>query len=416
MALTMIDSSGATRTWKATTLRALGLNEKYLEKAIANDPSILGLDPYETSIGTKWVCLRQAVLTTPTGRIVKPDVVILTESGHIVIVEAKLVDNPELRDRRVIAQLVDYAASVTNLDDDQVAEWLGAQGDETWLDLIIRYFPEAAMHDRLAKNLLDRIQAAKLHLVIACDGAPGGLRDVVRAVAGQASLGEFQLHVIEIVPHACDGIDGILLVPRHHMNTEIIARTAVTVTYKASDELPAVSVVASSVDDVEQAIAAVKLGETLRPEFSAVLAAFEAISPDRSMKVLNGRKYRAFVPDGWPKKIHYEFLDSSGGADQIGVELHLEDREKKHLAAHLEALAGKLGEQFPGIQFEPKWCRGLGRIRISLPQGDPAAIASSMVKLIAATKSSVGAALADIEAASKCALATTDAPPDDSFT
>ena len=401
MSLTMIAKSGATHIWRPTTLRALGHHEAYLEKAVAADPSILGLDPYETGIGATFVCVRQAVLTTPTGRTVKPDLVILTESGHVVIVEAKLVDNPELHDRRVIAQVVDYAASVANLEEEQVAGWLGAQGEESWLNLVTRLFPKAASPDRLARTLLGRIQAAKLHLVIVCDGAPDGLRDVVRAVAGQAALGEFQLHVVELVPHTCDVVDGLLLLPKLHMSTEIIARTAVTVTYKTSEERPGVSVVASSVDDVEQAIAAVKSGKAIRPELSAVLAAYEAMSPDSSMRVLNGKTYRAFIPDGWPTRLHYEFLDGSGGAGQIGVELHLEARDKKVLIAHMKALAGTLQERLPGIQFEPTWCRGLGRLRISLPQDDPRSIAEAMIKLIAATKPAMDVALAGIGSASK---------------
>ncbi len=394
MAVTLIDTAGAPRPWKRTTFRELGHDESFLEKLVANDPTLLGLDPYETGVSGRFVARRQRGLATPTGRRVKPDVVILTDGGHIVVVEVKLADNPELRDRGVVAQVVEYAASIANLDEEAALDWLGGDGDESWAEMIARIFPGVPAPERLAKALLGRMRDARIHLVIVSDGTPAGLEELVRGVAGQATLGDFQLHVVELVPHVCDGIEGILLLPNTRAKTEIIARTAVTVSYRAADEKPVATVVASSVEQVEEAIAAAKSRKTVRPEFVAAIDAYDAVAPEELRSDGRDRSFRVVAPNGWPRQLHYEFLDGSGGEDRIGVELHLENRSLKALGPELKSLASKVAAQFPEVGFDPLWARGLGRLHVRLPQGEPEKIAATMVRFIEVTKPAIDAALA----------------------
>jgi hypothetical protein len=213
-------------------------------------------------------------------------------------------------------------------------------------------------------------------------------------VAGQAALGDFQLRVVELVPHTCDGIDGILLLPSTRSQTEIIARTAVTIAYRAAEEKPSVSVVASSVEEVEHAIAAAKSRKSIRTEFVAAVDAYDAIASEDQRSVGRDRTFRVVPTKGWPRGLHYEFLDRSGGDDRVGVELHLENRSLKALGQDLKELASKLSEQFPDARFDPLWARSLGRLHVRMPQDAPDAIATTMVKFIAATKPAIDAALA----------------------
>lgn len=374
-----------TRPWRATTLRNLGKNESFLEEIVATTPDVLGLDPYETGIGKTVVAFRQTQLPTPTGRVVVPDVVLLSESGHIVIVEAKLGDNPDLKGRPVIAQVIEYAASVANLSDDELLMWLKADDDESWAKFVQRTFPNAENPDRLAAALRRRMKDAELHLVIVCDRAPDGLRDLVRAVAGQAALGAFKLHVVELTPYVADGVSGILLVPTAVAQTEIIARTAITVSY-AEGKQPGVTVVASSADEVAEAVAEVRAGRTMRPEFAAVIAEYDALAPEDLRTSGQASHYRQVQPSGWPGSVHYEFLDRRSDAS-VGIELHVEGKRAAAVGGGLMLLAKEIG-----AKHDPQWSRG-GRLQLTRPLTDANGAARAMLQLIEETRARVTALL-----------------------
>jgi hypothetical protein len=391
----LINAHGTPRPWRATTLRQIGKDESFLEGLVAADPLLLGLDPYESGVSGRIIAFRQARLSTPTGRTVIPDVVLLSETGHIVIVEAKLGDNPELRDRNVVAQVVEYAASVAHLSDDDALEWLGNGSDESWNDMIRRIFPDAVAPDRLAESLRRRMRDAEIHLVIVCDGAPEGLRDLVKSVAGQASLGAFQLHVVELKPYVADGVDGVLLVPNAIVRTEIVARTAITISYGSGAQQPAVSVVASSVEEVEKAIEEVRAGKSLRPEFAAVIGAYDADAPDELRTFGKSAAYKQIRPADWPAGVHYEFLDKSGGQENVGVELHLESKALARLGPGFPALAQRVREKMPEASYDPKWGRGLGRIFVRVPIADATVAARAMATFIEMTRTQISRALTE---------------------
>jgi hypothetical protein len=377
-------------------LRALGHDEAYLESLIAADPLVLGLDPFETGVHRRLVALRQATLTSPTGRTLKPDVVVFSETGHIVLVEVKLCDNAELRDRRVVAQVVEYAASVASLEEEDLVEWLGEGDEGTWLDVVRRMFPAVADVERLANAFRRRMREAEIHLVIACDGAPDGLRDLVRAVAGQAALGQFQLHVVELIPHVTAGIEGVMLLPQVAARTEIVARTAVTITYSQAAEQPSVSVVASSAEEVEQRIADVRAGTSMRRSLAAVVEAYDADAPPDLRTVGRSAGYRQIRPSSWPGGLHYEFLDGGGAQPTVGIELHAESPKLKHLAPLLGAVAEKARVSIPQVTHETKWMRGPGRVFVRVSADDAINAAKLMAKFIEATKAEVDAALSSV--------------------
>lgn len=391
----LVNQKGVAVAWRRTTLRQVGHDEKYLEALVAADPALLGLDPYETGVHGKLVAFRQATLESPTGRTLKPDVVILSETGHIVLVEAKLGDNAELRDRRVVAQVVEYAASVASLDDDDLVAWLGDGDEASWTEVVKRVFPDAPDHERLAGSFRRRLRDAEIHLVIVCDVAPDGLRELVRAVAGQASLGQYQLHVVELVPHVADGIEGVMLIPRIMARTEIVARTSVTVTYSPATAQPSVSVVASSPEEVEQKIADARAESTMRPSLAAVIDAFDAAAPPELRTAGRSAGYRQIRPAGWPRGLHYEFLDG-GNAQQptVGIELHAETPKLTKLGPVLTSLAEEIRGTFPDAKFAARWQRGPGRVFVRVSANDALRAARVMFDFIEATKVKVDTALA----------------------
>lgn len=142
-AISLRNEDGGTDLWVPTTLDTIGKDEAYLEETIAAMPSLLRLESRQTGIHGPYAQFRQLEFGTPQGRGIRPDIVILAASGHLIVVEVKHSSNPELRDRRVIAQVVDYAASFSALSEEEVVEMFssGPRSDTSWSELVQSLFP-----------------------------------------------------------------------------------------------------------------------------------------------------------------------------------------------------------------------------------------------------------------------------------
>jgi len=85
--------------------------------------------------------------------------------------------------------------------------------------------------------------------------------ELARSVSAQSHLG-FSLDVVEVTPFVPkDGpADAIMYVPNVRLSTEIVARTAVTVTYPVDATSPVVNVATTSVEEIEENLAAAQAG------------------------------------------------------------------------------------------------------------------------------------------------------------
>ena len=249
--------------WFPSTLNQLGKNERFLEDALASAPELMGLTSRRTGISGPFVQFRQVAMRTPMGRGVHPDLMLFASSGHIIVVEVKLSSNPELRDRAVIAQIIDYASSISSLTEPECVELFGQPGLETWTDCVASLFPQDRDVEELASNFLERMRSGEIHLVIACDRVPAGLADVVAGIASQRTLA-FDLDLVEITPFVREVAEEaeILLVPSTRLRTEIVSRTAVTVTYRAGDVQPSTNVQTTSLADIEEKMSAARSGRS----------------------------------------------------------------------------------------------------------------------------------------------------------
>lgn len=245
-------SDGTAHGWTRTTLDRLGKSESFLEGIVAGQPHLLGLESLRTGIHGPFHAVRQLPLKTPTSRGIYPDIVFFTASGHVIVVEVKLCTNPELRDRQVIAQVLDYASSLQALSEDELADLFQDGAPAHWPDVVSRWFPKVTDPEELSATLLQRIQAGEVNIVIACDRAPPGLPAVIRGVTSQSAMG-FDLDLAEITPYISQqSPEDIIFIPTTRLTTEIVARTAVTVTYRRSDERPAATVQTLSLEQIEE--------------------------------------------------------------------------------------------------------------------------------------------------------------------
>ncbi len=302
----MCHEGNSPEEWVSRPLRELGKDENFLEEVLAHSPSLLNLESKRTGVYGPFIPFRQIEFQTPQGRSILPDIVFFSGSGHVVIVEVKLSDNAELKDRRVIAQTVDYAASFSALPEDELATlFMGQRGfQESWPEFIKNLFPDEELWEELADEFLQKMKAGNLHLVIACDQAPPGVEELIKGVATQSSLA-FHMELVEVNPFVRPSLDSeILFVPRTKLVTEIVARTAVTVTYREGDVQPSVDIQTTSMEEIEENVRAAKKGERKSRKWSEqeTIDGFEKDGDEASKVILNFiRKYSAdgkIVADG----------------------------------------------------------------------------------------------------------------------
>src|SRR5262249_27385209 len=110
--IAMVGSAETAQLNEADKTDKTKVAEIFLESLIAEKPDLLGIGGTydETDIEGNVCAFRQVQLRALNGRTIYPDIILLWQSGDVVVVEVKLADNAELRDRRVVAQVLEYAA------------------------------------------------------------------------------------------------------------------------------------------------------------------------------------------------------------------------------------------------------------------------------------------------------------------
>lgn len=244
-----------TLRYQPTTLKQQGKDEEFLERIIVDNFDVLGLDSLEDGVFGPFVCWQQVPLRTPEGRTIYPDIVAITGSGHFIVVEVKLGNNHELKNRDVISQIIDYASSFSAYS---MLELMGALNpgvpeNTTWEEFLGSLFPAHSNIQELASVLKRRINDGDLNLVIACDYSPLGTRELLRGVATQSAVG-FKLDLIHLTPYIdCSRKQQeILFIPERQITTEIIARTAVTIRIEEGMAVPGIHLETSSIEDIRE--------------------------------------------------------------------------------------------------------------------------------------------------------------------
>ena len=152
-------------------------------------------------------------------------------------------------------------SSLTALTGDDLARLFNGGRVADWNELIRSHFPDDPQPDELADRLRANAREGNVHIVVACDKAPAGVFELARSVSAQSHLG-FSLDVVEVTPFVPkEGpADAIMYVPNVRLSTEIVARTAVSITYPTDSTQPVVNVETTSVEDIEENLAAAQAG------------------------------------------------------------------------------------------------------------------------------------------------------------
>jgi hypothetical protein len=255
-AVVEFNDDGSTARLVPTTVRELGKNEQFLEELIAEHPELLELETVGTGIRRPLKVFRQNDLLNALERTIIPDLIIFSASGHVIIVEVKLSDNPELRDRKVLSQVIDYAGAFVDLDEDELFTIFSHDHGsvKAWNHLIESFFPEEKNIDILSDQIKKRLRRGEVDMVVACDNAPPGLNKFLAGISKQSAL-PFSLMLAEITPYVHYGSPNasVHFISKAILRTEIVSRTAVTVRYEqGSNERPSVKVETTPIDEIEE--------------------------------------------------------------------------------------------------------------------------------------------------------------------
>jgi hypothetical protein len=261
--------------------------------------------------------------------------------------------------------------------------------------VVRKHLPDCASPSELADELVRKMRAAEIHLVVACDGAPAGLREFVQSVTAQHALGNYELRVCELVPYVgpAGAPGGMFLVPTGLVRTEVVARTLVEVKVGA-DGASTFSANVTPMEEVQANIAAA--GQPARvphPQIATVLAAWDRVAEPGTSVVGRAPDYRYVVVGGWPGSLHYEFLHRKT-RNELGAELHFENEKWKSASDAVRDANLQPTPELPKLAWDQSWAKGKGRLRSVFPDdADPEVIARAMVALIRTTRAIVEKAL-----------------------
>lgn len=193
--------------------------EKWLQEALFAHPECLPIKEIDPHIGPLIpVCTEIETGSGPA------DILFLTPTGQVVLVETKLRRNPEAR-REVVGQILDYAKHLTTWTYEileQKARLAAKAGPGFLLQCLRSRCPEADDGD-FVDGVGRSLSSGDFLLLIIGDGIRYGAESLVAFLERYGNL-RFGLGLVEVAAYRVPG-GGILLQPRVLARTEILERT-----------------------------------------------------------------------------------------------------------------------------------------------------------------------------------------------
>jgi len=200
-------------------------NEKWLQERIFEDISLLNvIDPSFEKIAIVPLC-REFSLHDSV-RNVFLDILAVTETGRLVLVECKLWKNPQAR-REVVAQIFEYASLLKSLSYGDLVAKLKKSIGSGKEDPILHQFKEHGIEfdeAKLIDNISYSLQTANFQLVIAGDGIRADLVNLTRNTNFSGVIGDLSLLEIGLYQSSQGSI---ILVPSVPAKTETIVKTVI---------------------------------------------------------------------------------------------------------------------------------------------------------------------------------------------
>lgn len=214
---------GDTALSSGSALQALpAYDERWLQELLFAHPELLLIERMEAGAGALVPLCRELAIPRLDG-VVFLDLLCVTRTGRLVLVECKLWRNPQAR-REVVAQILEYAALLRGWSFGDLTARLkqrhGYAGEnpifeaarQRWGDL-----DEATFTDGVARSL----QLGDFNLIIAGDGIRADLQAVATHLGSQGGLSRLSLLEIQLWT---DDAGRTLVVPSVPLRTEVITQ------------------------------------------------------------------------------------------------------------------------------------------------------------------------------------------------
>lgn len=196
------------------------MDEKWLQKTLFDNPSLIPMNDIEPGVGDMVPLCRELTLTSSGGNVFL-DILGVTRSGRLCLIECKLWRNPQAR-REVIAQTLEYAALLRILTYGDLSAKLTAKGisgsnpifsaaKERWPDI-----NEAPFVDAVSRSL----RKGDFQLMVAGDGIRSDLHTIA-AHLEHSGLAAARFSLVEIQLWR-DAGGSTLIVPSVPVRTEVI--------------------------------------------------------------------------------------------------------------------------------------------------------------------------------------------------
>lgn len=198
-------------------------DEKWLQDLIHNSSSVLPIGDIEPALADAVSVCRE--LPTPSG---SADNLLITPSGGIVLVEAKLWRNPQAR-REVIGQILDYAKDLSHWSYEEFEKRIGVARREanTSLFRVVCGYDASADDERWFVDAVSRnLRLGRFLCLVVGDGIQEGAEQLADFLQRHVGL-HFTLGLVELSLWQLPNSTDVLVQPRLLARTVQIERAVV---------------------------------------------------------------------------------------------------------------------------------------------------------------------------------------------
>jgi len=195
-------------------------SEKWLQYALYKNPECLPIQEIDPHIGRLIpICME---LETGSGPV---DILYVTATGRLVLIETKLWRNPQAR-REVVGQILDYAKQLTSWSYEELAKQAAiatGKGADYLLSCLELTDPNAEEAAIFVDGINRSLKAGDFLLIIVGDGIRSGAESLVGFLEQYGNL-RFSLNLVEVAAFRLPN-DQVLLQPRILAKTKVLIRT-----------------------------------------------------------------------------------------------------------------------------------------------------------------------------------------------
>ncbi len=208
-------------------------SEAWLQKLMHDHPSVLPIDMIEPAFGDPIAIAREVPCVS--GFI---DNLFLTPTGEIILVEAKLWRNAELR-RKVVAQALDYVAALTRLDYPAFEAMIihGCKLKTPSLHALVAHHPDAYDEPEFVDAVARNLKRGRMLVMAVAEGVREETESLVGLFQSHAGA-HFTFALVELGCWEDEQTGDIVVVPDTLARTVMIERGIVIIEDAAPKVLP----------------------------------------------------------------------------------------------------------------------------------------------------------------------------------